>query len=316
MDMNDGGEIPQRYKCGSIVKYKVAVIYNICGIAQKNNLDFYVKSLDSIMDQYSGLFDIYISACQNNQDDLRFLKNRYGIPIHHVHDKVTVNISFNKTVLDVQQLATHEYNWFMYLDSGISFPFQNLIGEMISYTKFKDYAMISSGTENDEGTDWWLNDRSGPAIVPIGKSVNLHAQLFSRKLLKAYGKIIPDIFGGFRTESTFTFLCAAIKKQWLHLPHMICEYNKAVDGASIGFTDGLHKTWQHDKINIIDILNDKLARKHGLGYEECNNVMMHDPSQFDENHHCVNAELKNDIKRLFFMDQSVFDYGTMKKEII
>ena len=48
--------------------------------------------------------------------------------------------------------------------------------------------------------------------------------------------------------------------------------------------------------SLIDVFDNPTARGLGLGYEECENIVNHDPSQYNEKGFCINEDLKHYLK--------------------
>ena len=125
--------------------------------------------------------------------------------------------------------------------------------------------------------------------------------MFCHDILEYYGKLLPDLFASHCTESVFSFLCAAIKRHWIISKDYHISHAGSMDSPSAGFRpegrdlpDYDHPIPQYGE-SMIHIFECEEARRLGLGYEECKNLIPHDPSQFDENGHCVNDELKHYI---------------------
>jgi hypothetical protein len=58
------------------------------------------------------------------------------------------------------------------------------------------------------------------------------------------------------------------------------------------------------------------AISSGFGYEECKGILMHNKSQFDENYHCINDDLKYFIKDALFLKKEELDYDQINHEYI
>ena len=99
------------------------------------------------------------------------------------------------------------------------------------------------------------------------------------------------------------------------------EHQKSIDGATAGFDHIGEKNlaWNNllYNLNMLDIINDPHAKKIGLGYEECGNVMMHDPKAYDtEGNSLYPLELREYIKNKLFLNNSLLDYSTIKCQTI
>ena len=169
-----------------------------------------------------------------------------------------------------------------------------------------EYSSRSDAPAQIEGQDF---------IIPMGSAVNLHTQIFSHELYAAFDNIIwPDVFAAYCSESTYSFLNAAIHKKWIIMKDVVVHHRPSMEGASASF---LHHSLKYGNPwnnllhgrNALDFINDPAAIEAGLGYEECNNIMMHDEDAFDENGFAKYPEkLKAIIKKYWFLSKEEFDY--------
>lgn len=313
---------------------KLLTIYNICGISKKENTNFYIESLQSIVDQKNINQDIVISSCLSSYSTISKLKNIFPqIKINYIKDIVPVNVSFNHTA----SVFDNSYDGFLYLDSGISFNQNDFIEKMAEKTNIGPYAMVSCMAEDDNGPmidhiipigytrgNGFVLDENNEICISIGSALNTHCQIFTREIKDYYGNIIPDIFAGFCTESVYTFICAAIKKRWVLCKDIIANHRISMDGASSGFDPGqwIYSTGRdsYDHPFAIDTYMDRilnpLAQKYGLGFEECRKILIHDPNQYDENMFCKNDYLKEYIKNNLYLKSKEFNYKNINHTIL
>ena len=193
-----------------------------------------------------------------------------------------------------------------------------------------DYAMVAARPENDSGVGNWFggkqNDIFGNEVfvMPVGKATNLHCQIFSTDLYVTYQGLMPDIFASHCTESVFSFMCAALKQSWAIAGNIEVSHAVSLDGASWGFNPGGvvsqqlgMETWEHlvewAPHRMRDMLENFDVWKSGMGYEEFRHIKLHDASKYDENGHCTDERLKDDIRTYFFLDTpSDRDWETSK----
>jgi hypothetical protein len=312
---------------------KLLTIYNICGISQKENVNFYIDSLRTIVNQKNIDHDIVVSSCLSQDSTLSKINNIFPqIKINSINDKVPVNVSFNHTA----SVFDDNHDAFLYIDSGVSFNTDSVIEKMAEKINAGPYAMISCMADGDNGplTDakiaghvpgkGFIIDQNNESCIPIGSALNAHCQIFTREIKDYYQNIIPDIFAGFCTESVYSFLCAAIKKRWVVCKDIIVNHRLSLDGASSGFDP---RNWilltgrdSYDHPFAIDSYMDRifnpLAHQYGLGFEECRNILEHDPDQYDENMFCKNNYLKKYIKDNLYLKPEEFDYTNINHTII
>lgn len=302
---------------------KIASIYNTCGINQ-DRTDWYSYCLESIFNQ-SIITDVIVSSCSNKYECIETLKSRFGnlLKIVYFPDKLIVNITFNKTC---QLIKKENYDGYLFVDSGVHFMDKNSIEEM-TY-RLDKYSMITVQTDNDTGfeTIGLMQNSPVPQIVdndfvfPIGKACNLHCQIFSKDILNKFGRIIPDVFAAFCTESTFPFLNASVGKEWVIIKDHMVLHNKSVDGPSSSqphFSPTHKNPWNNLLYgrDALEFINDKDAYKAGLGYEECANIMNHNTNVYDGNFVEDPNNLAYYVSKYFFSNNKELDYDSINYQI-
>jgi len=317
---------------------KLLAVYNTCGLKNEDT-QRYLQSIDSIIAQECPdiSVDVVISSCRNSSKCLSFINSffRDKIRINSIEDIVPVNVTFNHTALKMRELCG-PYDGYMYVDSGVSLDRKDVIYDLIqTFQQQCHISMVSADVDDDGGVavdTGPLRDLGydagrgilGNGVVSVGSSVNLHCQIFSDEIMSFYGRILPDIFAGFCTESTLTFVAAALQTNWVHRTDIRVSHLTEMDGRSSGFnpsewiaTSG-RKSYDHPfAINsYMDRFENQQAKSLGLGFEECRGVLVHDHSQYDENDHCINDGLKQYIKDNLYLTDEEFDYGSIRSKII
>jgi hypothetical protein len=227
------------------------------------------------------------------------------------------------------------YEGYLYVDSGVTLDDQrNVLSSLYQAFHEGQWGMLAARTDTDTGMDlWfkqdelgaWLFDELHPESVftiPVGKAVNLHLQIFSNELLKFYGRLMPDIFASFCTESTFSFLPAALGLKWGVYKNLITRHIPMMDGQSAGFSPPKWAAAGRSLIDhpfkvesIIPIMVE--GHQYGLGYEEIPNGLIHDPAQYDQlTGSCINPKLKDYIKENMFLPRHLLDYYKINSEFI
>ncbi len=315
-----------------MVDNKLLVVYNTCGISGRENVKFYTSALNSILAQQFDGMRVVISDCLSSEKTRNTLKYVYGndISYNFIDEKLPVNVTFNHSVLEgVKKFG--EFEGYLYVDSGVHFVHNKQIQLLYNLVKSDPYGMVSARVDQDSGyglvfgfgkfegdtsEDYKLFE-NGDFVIPIGKGVNLHAQIFSNSIYKEYGRVWTDIFSSWCSESVFSFICAAIKQKYVISKDVIVSHHQNVDGQSSGFSPQEWKihgkdTFDHPFLipSIIDVM--KAGQKHGLGYEECQNVVMHDSSHYDENGYCKSDNLKKYIKNFLYLPKNLLDYDRIK----
>lgn len=311
---------------------QLLVIFNTCGINRENPLG-YSSHINTILNQNFKDFHLCISSCMNSKYCTNFLINQFGnfISYNQIYDKLPISITFNDSV--EQCVNTFgEFEHYMFIDSGIDFSVsKNILQDLFNLHTSGPYAMTSARTDDDMGlNDWFGTDMRGDSIffnghlvIPVGKAVNLHAQIFSKEIFKAYKKILPDIFAGQCMESVFSFMCAALKKKWIVHKDIILYHKTGMDGPSSGFSPvswtmiSGKPRWDHlfcTNETILNIINR--GYEYGMGYEEIQNIVIHDKSKYDDDGYCISEELKNYIKDNLYLNKNQFNYSKINRKFI
>ena len=311
---------------------KLIVVFNTCGISGREDIHSYIKSIHSILNQNFQNYRIVVSSCLNSSLARNILVNEFGdkVSYNFINDKLPVNITFNHSVQKMVE-NYNEADGYLYIDSGIDFENnKSVLKDLYELHKSGPYGMTASRTNTDAGTFLWFKKGSGQSdesgqedlfengnfIIPVGKTTNLHVQIFDNKIFKEFEKrILPDIFASHCTESTFSFINAALCKKFIIAKHHILSHNTSMDGASSGFRpEYINKPpWKHlldyAHKTIEEIILDPEAHASGFGYEECQNILMHNPDCYEENGFAKNPErLKKFIINNIYLKKCNFDY--------
>lgn len=313
---------------------KLLIIYNICELKPKrdNSLN-YQKILSTLFSQ-SIINDckIVISGCKVSNNTKKILENYFKDKVSYnwIEDAINVNVTFNLSVLEsIKNFG--EFEGYLYLDSGTIITNNN--GLELIYNKLQNNSnigILSVLPDKDSGLEWWFNIKdtdtenknslfyNGDLTMPVGHAVNCICCIFSKKFQQFYHKLIPDIFNGYCVESTFSFICAAINTHWIVTNDINIIHYHAMDGGSqcsdpIGWKNSGQKDYDHPFIinSIIDRVDNLTARKLGLGYEECQKIVMHDKSKYDENGFAIESELKTYIKNNLYLQDTEYNYNNI-----
>ena len=308
---------------------KLLVVYNTCGI-KRDNTEWYIKCINSLLEQNFDDYRVVVSSCLNSMACFKTLYQTFKDKISYCYygDPYTINITFNKTVQECTKYFGG-FEGYLYVDSGVLFNDSNSLKKAYEFFKNGPHAFVTIQVDEDAGYDQWnIKDESGlilkeNLVVPLGSACNLHSQIFSYEAYRVFNnKLMPDVFRAYCTESTFSFLCAALQKKWIILKDVVVRHKKGVDGASasVPHWSPVHKNHWNNLFygrNAIDFINDPEAIEAGLGYEECNKIMMHKKDAFDERYLANEPEkLRKVINKWLFLTKEEFDYDNMKCNFI
>jgi hypothetical protein len=311
----------------------LAIIYNTCGIKGEHP-EQYAEAIDRILNQEFNDFKLIVSSCLNTTQCGDYLKSRFGdrILINKIQEKLPVNVTFNHSCLLARD-TYGEFEGYLYVDSGIFLKTPKDIGNLYTLFKSGDYGMVAAQVDSDGGyLDWFglgkdnhdsssnhLLFKDGDFIIPIGKTVNLHFQIFSKSIMDFYGYLFPDIYAGHCSESVFSFVCAAISNKFVLSKDVIVSHIQGMDGQSSGFDPHI---WQrngkpsYDHPFLVDSVVDiaKSGYKFGFGYEEIRHIVDHDPDKFD-GYLAKDPNLKEFIRNTQYIgNTSLFEYSQISSE--
>jgi len=310
------------------------VVYNTCGI-KRDNTDWYIESINSLLNQDFEGYRVVFSSCLNSPECFKEVYSTFKDKISYCYhtDPHTVNITFNKAI---QESVKHfgEFEGYLYVDSGCSFEDQtNVISSVYECFKSGPYGIVAVQTDTDEALHVLDPDKfvyqtpeiqvkDEDYVVPIGKSINQHVHLFSNEIYKKYNKIHPDIFAAFCSESTFNYVAASVKQKWVIMKDLQVRHLHSLDGASAcaSFVSEKHSNMWNNLLydrDATEFVNDKEAYEAGLGYEECNNIMQHNPEAYDEDGYIKDPDrLTSVVNKYLFLSKEELDYDEMRCKFI
>ena len=300
---------------------RLAVIYNTCGLRQDSPVH-YINSLNSILDQ-NYQCKVIMSSCMNSDECLKYIKNVYGdeILINSIKDKLPVNVTFNHSCLLARDMFG-EFDGYLYIDSGVKLNTYDDISDLVALSEGGEYGIVAAQADSDHGYEDWFGDLkiTKDYVIPIGKTVNSHCQIYHRKLLDYYGYILPDIYASHCTESVFSYLCAALGLRFVLSKDVVVNHATGVDGQSAGFDPGEWcrkggQTYEHPFFvrSVVELA--KLGQQYGFGYEECRGIVNHDPNKFTDGL-SNDPHLKEFIRYSQFIGNMGFDYKSIRNEVL
>lgn len=317
---------------------KSLIIYNACGIKKDNTL-LYPKYLEKLINQkFDGDTKIVFCSCQPKSHSIPYLKKLFpAIDYIEVKDSLPVNITFNHAISkSVDRYGKFDTYTFFTSDSLLadSYSMQRLFN---SIEENENYGMLSAQIDVDScyayglklgGSRHGIDDERARSemfsngtdyIVPVGRACAAHVNVYSSKIFDFYGRCCPDIFAGYCTESIFSFINSALKLDWAISKDVLIHHDAGMDGPSCSTDPESHKhknpkTGSYDHAfaqkSLLHIFKNDIAIKLGLGYEECQQVVMHNKDQYKDNY-CINESLKHYIKNNLYLSQSLFDYSNI-----
>ena len=161
--------------------YKIQISYNVCGLG-KDNTDYYIKAIESILNQNFDSFHVVLSSCLNTRTQRNKLRNHFKDKISYcfIDELVPVPISHNISVLQYIKYF-EEARFYCYVDSGIDFKEDKLIlQKLYNLANNGPYGLISARANSDMGQGTVLPKEfdeiilKNDYIIPLGTATNAH----------------------------------------------------------------------------------------------------------------------------------------------
>jgi hypothetical protein len=323
-------------------------------------------------------FRVVVSACMVSGDCVQTLKKEFGDEIHvfHFQDRYTCQVTTNSTVLKAIEHFNEEYEGYLYYSSGIFFaddsediqPTQitnehnkrdvintrtgnpKIFDSIVKKLKTEKYGIIQLQVSDDHGYHFlgfgqnnWVSriNFQYDYVIPIGNHGNFHIAAIHKSLKDYYGKPISDIHGFCGMESTLSYCCAALRKQYILMGDSLVVHHQKFDndhsapgrmlntnGVKVIGCQGANDDPCRDLLwgrRKEEISNDPSAIEYGLGYypgpASCNEVdwngvrLVHKADKYDNNYLTLEPKLKEAVKRLFYTNETELNYDHICCEI-
>ena len=325
---------------------KILTVYNTCGI-HKDNTAHYIKTINDILEQEDVDQHVVLSSCLNSMQCFKEIYKTFGkkISYNYFAEAIPVNITFNKTVQECVKKFGN-FDGYLYIASDVSFETsKKIIASAANLLKTKKYGIVSVQVDKDGGYHTGLDPekyvyytpnqsqiKNKDLVVPIGKLCNMHVFLYSHDFYENFNqKIIPDVFKAYCTESTFSFLNAAINKKWVIMKDLFVRHFHQTATSDFASSCAYFKpgvghvskengtTWNNlmCERDALDFINDPEAKECGLGYEELADIMLHNKEAYDEQENALFPDrLKKSINKHFFLTKKEFDYDKIKSRFV
>lgn len=300
---------------------KLITVFNTCGIGGKENAGWYIGHLHSILNQKNVDMRVVWSSCCNQPEDWNWLMDEFRghLSYYLTGDVLPVNMTFNHAC----RCAAREFGMpdgFVYIDSGVHFGHDHFsLLKLVDTHQAGPFGMTAAMTDEDNGFNLWFPGRDpnslfshGRFVLPVGMTMNLHCQIFDRRIVEMFGHPMPDIFASQCTESVFTFMCAAAKLRMVVHGERV-RHLTGLDGPSAGFPLNGRPGWRHllphAPRTMEEIIADAEGRASGFGYEECQQICVHDGGCYQEDGDVKDPErLARFIRQNLYLTPKQFDY--------
>tara|TARA_Y100000310_G_scaffold196664_1_gene196755 strand:+ start:1514 stop:2506 length:993 start_codon:yes stop_codon:yes gene_type:complete len=323
------------------------IVYNACGISGRENSSFYIRNIRTILNQDLEDKRVVFSGCQVYRKTFEEVYREFGDSISYylTNEKLAVNQSFNHAVLKaVQEFG--KFDGYMYVASDVRFTDdKGSLGRLHNRILQPDIGIVSPEIDNDNGYFWWFDFEEGrdlfdvfgndkDFVVPLGATANLHTAIFSNEIFEAYGNILPDIFVSYCTESTFSFLAAALRQRFVitndvKYSHGVGQAeHQGLDGQTLAYGAAWDRVFPGSK-TVKEIVENPEAKACGFGHEEWvprfihkmdvpddKTFLIHDPTQFDKNSFSTDDRLKKFLASNLYLSPDVLDYNRINNRFI
>jgi hypothetical protein len=324
---------------------KFLVVYNCCGI-HKSNTSMWIEHIESILKQKNCNFDVVVSACMIDYNSQMQLLNKFSkvefenqIFFNFINELHPINVTFNHSIILCSSFQ--DYRGFLFVSSDIKFTRVDDFERMFLFHENYDVGISNFIVDNENwipthiGTDFWNQLSLKHADFPFGSSINCDCMLFDKEIFKLYGKVIPDIFRSWCTESVFPFLCASINKvhkchdQSIVVHHAINLREGSSTIARSGCEKGCDDLYK-SRINVFERLLTSEAFECGFGYaeshfnthtwtrEHLNKIyLVHNSDAYITDYRPKDTErLVNFIKSAVFLEKEELNYSKIKFQFL
>ena len=323
------------------------IVYNACGISGRENSSFYIRNIRTILDQNLEDKRVVFSGCQISRRTFEEVYQEFGdnISYYLTGERLAVNQSFNHAVLrGVQEFG--KFDGYMYVASDVRFTDdEDSLSRLHDRILQPDIGIVSPEIDKDNGYFWWFDfdekqnlfdvfGRDKDFVVPLGTTANLHTAIFSNEIFEAYGNVLPDIFVSYCTESTFSFLAAAVRQRFIIANDVNYSHgegegvHQGLDGQTLAFGAAWDRVFPGSR-TVKEIVEDPEAKACGFGHEEWvpkfihkmdvpddKTYLIHDPEQFDENSFSIDDRLKRFISKNLYLSPDVLDYNRINSSFV
>ena len=321
------------------------VVYNTCGLTGRENSDHYINNINTILNQDFNDYKLVFSGCLIKQETFEKVYATFGKKISYylTNEKLAVNQSFNHAVLKgIEEYG--EFDGYMYVASDVRFSDdRSALSKINARIVESQNGIVYPEIDHDNGYFWWFDypedkniwevfGRDTDFTVPVGKTANLHCAAFSKKIVQTYGRPLPDIFVSYCSESSFSFLAAAVQQKFIIANDVLCHHgmnqgpSHQLDGQTQVFGAGWDIVYPGAK-SVRELISSQEAIESGFGHEEWaanprhnapadKPYLVHDATRFDENGYSISESLEQFIKHNLFLSPSTLDYNTIEHQFI
>ena len=130
----------------------LAVIYNTCGVnARRENVDYYIDSVNNILNQNFDNFEVFISGCMNTPETQNKLINEFKgrVNFNFTQELHPVNVTFNHTAIKAFE-HYGDFDGYLYVDSGVNFDQDpNILQKLFKLHKSGPYGITAARPTTD-----------------------------------------------------------------------------------------------------------------------------------------------------------------------
>ncbi len=264
---------------------KFLVVYNFCG-SNRDNLDMWRDHIDSILSQRTRNFDLVLSGCVIGEDSKKAMteyvhsKNDLSgvsVFVDFIDELHPVNVTFNHSCIKCSE--NYAYSGYLFLSSDIELTQNDDLERMFEFHGKNDLGISNFIVDNENwipthiSEEYWEKLQTEHSEFPFGSSINCDCMIFDKSIYDTYGKVMPDIFRSWCTESVFPFICASLNKKYMcHDNSLVVHHatDKREGSSSIaksGCEKGCDDLYRSRKTVWERLLTEE-AYECGFGYAE------------------------------------------------
>jgi hypothetical protein len=174
-----------------IVNKDLLIVLNTFGISHDDNnkTKEYIETLNSIFwhinkNNLNNSVRVVVSAVLVSDDCVAKIKETFpnDVSVFTYNERLPVQISCNKTMIESEKYFNESYNGFFYVSSGLYLPeIEDLFPQIIEKNNSNDYGIIQLQVDSDGGYEWLGKaydyntiDFNNDYNIPIGNNCNFH----------------------------------------------------------------------------------------------------------------------------------------------
>lgn len=324
------------------VNKDLLIVLNIFGISHDDDgkTKEYIETLNSIFwhvnkNKLNDKIRVVVSGVLVSDACISKIKETFQeqISVFSYNERISVQVSCNKTMIESEKQFNETYNGFFYISSGLYLQeIEDLFPRLIQKNNSNEYGIIQLQVDSDGGYEWLGKAYDYSTInfnedydIPIGNNCNFHIGIFNKELKDFYGVPLSDVHGNCCFETCLSYVSYALRKKYILLGNSECIHFPQNDSHKRMINLSNHPPvpgglmWGRTKYSFI---NDAEGIECGLGYYPgsiSNNpidwngiILAHKVEKYDKNYFSNDERLRYAIKRCYYTNTDELNYSKIQ----